>query len=91
MLDEALEQIVAGDEIGFGIDLDDHALETADRDADQALGGNAPGFLGRLGQALLAQPIDRRLHVAIRLSKRRLAIHHAGAGLVAKLLDHLSA
>ena len=66
---QALELIVAGDEIGFRIDLDDHALVAGDRDADQPLGGDAPGFLGRLGEALLAQPIDRGLQIAARFRR----------------------
>ena len=59
------------------------------RNADQAFGGDAAGLLGGLGQALLAQPVDRGLHVAVGLAERRLAIHHARAGLLAQLLDHL--
>ena len=59
------------------------------RDADQAFGGDAAGLLGGLRQALLAQPVDRRLHVAVGLAERGLAIHHARAGRVAQLFDHL--
>ena len=88
-LDQALEQIVARDEVGLGIDLDHDALGALDRDADQAFGGDAAGLLGGLGQALLAQPIDRGLHVAGGLAERRLAIHHARAGHLAQVLDHL--
>ena len=57
--------------------------------ADQAFGRDAAGFLGGLRQALLAQPILRRLHVAVGLGERALAIHHAGAGQLAQFLDHL--
>ena len=57
-------------------------------DADQALGGDAAGLLGGLRQALLAQPVDGLLDVALGLGQRGLAVHHAGAGLVAQLLHH---
>ncbi len=88
-LDEALEQLVAGDEVGLGVDLDDDALGALDRDADQTFRGDAVGLLGSLGQALLAQPIDRGVDVARRLTERRLAIHHPRAGHLAQVLDHL--
>ena len=82
-----LEVIVAGDEVGFGIDLDNDADVVLDGDADKAFGRNPPALLGRLGEALLAQPIDRRLDVAVGLAQRILAIHHARAGLFAQILD----
>ena len=63
-------------------------LVPATLSADQALGGDAAGFLGGLREALLAQPVDRGLHLAVGLGQRRLAIHHAGAGRLAQLLDH---
>ena len=88
-LDQALEQVVAGDEVGLGVDLDDDALGALDRDADQTFGGDAVGFLGGLGQALLAQPIDRGIDVARGFAERGLAIHHARAGHFAQVLDHL--
>ena len=46
-----------------------------------------PAFLAAAGEALLAQPVDRRLEIAGGLAQRLLAVHHAGAGLVAQLLD----
>ena len=84
---QRLEVVVAGDEIGLGIDLDHDADIVLDRDADEAVGGDAPALLGRLGEALLAQPVDRGLDVAVRLAQRVLAIHHARAGLLAQILD----
>ena len=65
-LDQTLEQVVARDEIGFRIHLDDDAFVARKRDADQTLGGDPPGLLGGLGQPLFAQPIDRGLEVAAR-------------------------
>ena len=51
-------------------------------------GSDAPGLLGGLGEALLAQPIDCACEIAIGFDERRLAVHHAGVGLVAEFLDH---
>src|SRR5215813_7070442 len=88
---KALELLVAGDKVGFRIDFDDDALEATDRNADQAFRGDAPGLLGGLGKPFLAQPVNRSFHVAVGLTERGFAVHHARAGLVAELLNHLSA
>ncbi len=85
---EALELVVAGDEVGFGIDFHQRARALADGDADKAFGGHAAGLLGGLGDAFLAQPIDGGFHVAAGLVQRLLAVHHARAGLVAQVLHH---
>ena len=84
---QRLEVIVAGDEVGLGIDLDNDADIVLDGDADEALGRHPAALLGGLGEALLAQPVDRRLDVAVGLAQRILAIHHARAGLFAQILD----
>ncbi len=87
-LNQALEQVVAGDEVGFRIDFDHNALGALDGDADQTFGRDAAGLLGGLGQTLLAQPIDRTFEIAAGLVQRRLAIHHARAGFLAEVLHH---
>ncbi len=84
---EPLKVVVARDEIGLGIDLDDDPDLVLDRHADQTVGGDAPALFGRLGETLLAQPVDGGLDVAVRLGQRVLAIHHARAGLLAQFLD----
>ncbi len=84
---QRLEIIVASDEVGFGIDLDDDADIVLDGDADKTFGRHPTALLGGFGQALLAQPIDRRLDIAVGLAQRILAIHHARAGLFAQILD----
>ena len=61
---EALEALVARDEIGLGIHLDDGARLAAGGDANQAFGGHSPGLLGRGREAFLAQPIDGRFEIA---------------------------
>ena len=85
---EVLEALVASDEIGLRIHLDHDAVIAAMGERDEAFGRHATGFLRGLGEAFLAQPVDRGLDPALGLVQRRLAIHHARAGLVAKLLDH---
>ncbi len=87
---QRLKVVIAGDEIGLGIDLDDDADVVLDRDADQPVGRYAPALLGRLGETFLAQPVDRRLDIAVRLAQRVLAIHHSRAGLLAQILDQPS-
>src|SRR5262249_27611799 len=84
---EALELLVAGDEIGLGIDLDEGSARALDREPDQAFRGDATRLLGGSGKTLLAQPVEGALEVALRLGQRLLAIHHAGPGLLPKLLD----
>ena len=81
LADESLEAVVAGNEVGLGIDLDHRALAAVGGDADQALGGHAAGLLGGGRQALLTQPVDGLFEVAGGLGERLLTIHHAGAGL----------
>ncbi len=79
---------VPGDEIRLRIDLDDDPVDAADKNGDEPLGGDPAGFPGRLGKPLLAQPIDRRFDFAPGFAEGILAIHHAGAGLLAKILHH---
>ena len=86
---ESEEVLVLGDEVGFAVDLDQHGLAAGLRHHDATFGGDAIGLLVSLGQALLAQPFDRRVHVAVVLGKCLFALHHAGAGTLAQFLDHL--
>ncbi len=88
-LHQALEVVVAGDEVRLRVDLDHGGLGALGEDADKALGGDAAGLLGGLRQALLAEKIDGRLDVAVGLVQGRLAVHHACAGHLAQFLDHL--
>ena len=49
----------------------------------------APVYL--FGETFFAQPVDGLLQLALGLGERHLAVHHAGAGLVAQLLHHAGA
>jgi hypothetical protein len=83
-----LEFLVASDEVGLGIDLDKRRFLRLGGKADEPFGGNAAGLLSGLGEALGPEPIDGGFHIAARLVQRRLAIHHARAGLLAQVLNH---
>jgi hypothetical protein len=89
-----LEQVVAGDEIGLGVQFDgggDHACALVlDGQSHEAFGGDAVGLFGGLGQALGAQPVGGRFDIAVRFLQRFLAVHHADAGLIAKFLHERS-
>src|SRR5690606_25648007 len=87
---EGQEVGVLGDEVGLGVDLDQHRLAGGLGHRDAALGGDAAGLLVGLGEAGLAQPVGGGLDVAVVLGECLLALHHAGAGPLAQLLDHRS-
>ena len=86
-LGEGEEVGVLGDEVGLGVDLDQHGLAAVLGDRDAAFGGDAAGLLVGLGQARLAQPLGGGVDVAVVLGERLLALHHAGAGALAQFLD----
>ena len=89
VLDVVDEELVLGDEVALGVDLDDgaHAAVGADPGVSHALGGYAAGLLLRGGEALLAQPLDGLVHVAVGGGKGLLAVHHADAGGLAEVLN----
>ncbi len=91
---QGLEQVVTGDEVGFGVDFDgggDHAGALGFRsDDNQAFGGDAVGLLGGLAEALGAQPVHGGVDVAIVLGQGLLAVHHAHARLFAQVLNESS-
>src|SRR3546814_1115928 len=62
--DEALELLVLRNEVGFAVHFDHRAAVAVGGDADEAFGGDAAGLLGGGGEALGAEPVDRRFDVA---------------------------
>ena len=86
---EGDEVLVARDEVGVAVDLDEHAglAVRVDVGLDGALGGLAAAHLERLVAEADAQQLDGGVDVAAGLGQRRLAIHHSRARLVAQLLD----
>ena len=87
--DELLEVLVAGHEVGLAVDLDEHAQPAAGVDVGGhlALAGVAAGLLGGCRLAPLAEQDDGLLEVAAGLLEGALAVHEAGAGALAELLD----
>src|SRR5262249_31309854 len=85
---QALELVGAGHEVGLAVHLDEHADPAAGMDVglDQSFAGLAPRLRIRLGDALLAQVLDRLVHVARALRQCLLALHHADTGSAAELL-----
>ena len=89
VLNEGAEALVAGDEVGFAIDFDQHADLVADVNvgADDAFLGFATGLLRRGGCAFFAEDRFGGGEVALGFDERLFAIHHARVGFFAELLD----
>src|SRR5579875_1049767 len=75
-----------GNEVGFAVELEQHAELAAGMDvrADRAFRGDPAGALRCRGDTLLTKPYDCLFQVAIGLGQRLLAVHYTGAGLVAQ-------
>ena len=85
---ERQEVLVLRDRLGLAADRDDRAVCVVGLDEDDALGRLAVGALRGGRHALLAQELDGRVEVAVRLLQRALAVHHPRARRVAELLHH---
>ena len=59
------------------------------RDRDDALARRTPLALAGLRETALAQQLDRALRVAAGVGEHLLAIHHAGASLLAQRFHRL--
>ena len=91
VLEQLLEVLGAGHEVGLAVELDEHADLAAGVDvgSDGALVGGAAGLLGGRGHAALAQDDEGVLHVALGLLQGLQAVAHGRAGLFAEFLDEL--
>jgi hypothetical protein len=89
VLEQRLEVVGAGDEVGLAVDFEQHADLAAGVDvgADRALVGGAGGLLLRRGHAALAQHDEGAFDVALGLLQGLQTIAHGRAGLLAQLLD----
>jgi hypothetical protein len=87
ILDEVLEVIGAGDEIGFAVHLDEYAELGARMNirSDDALTRDARGLLRGGSDAMLAQDDLGFSEIPVCLHQCALAFHHARAGAVAEL------
>ncbi len=83
------ELLALGDEVRLALQLDEDAggLVVGDTGDDRAVRGGAALALGDALLALDAQDLDGLVDVAVGLVQRLLAVHHAGAGELAELLD----
>ena len=89
VLHQIQESIGLGSEIGLGVDLDHNTHAIHNDSIGDALGGNPARLLGGLGQALLPEPVDGGIHVAVGGLEGLLAVHHAHVGHFTELLNVL--
>ncbi len=88
-LGKRAEVFVLGDEVGFGVDLDEDMAPSlfVALEHDSAFGRDARSLLVGFRLALLAEQLGRVVDVAAGVDQRLLAIHHPRAGTLAELLD----
>ena len=92
VLHELLERLALGAEVGLAVDLN-HSADTAlgaDAGIGHTLGGHTAGLLRGLGQALLTQPVNSLVHIAVAGLESLLAVHHADVGHLTQSLNILS-
>ena len=89
ILDEVVEVVGPRNEVRLAVHFHEDADLAAHVDvaADGTLRRGPAGALRGLRQSALAQQGHRLFHVAVGFGERGLALHHAGARLVAKLFD----
>ena len=87
IVDQFLEIVGAGHEIGLAVDFHHHAELAAvvDVGADQTLLGGAGGLLAGRRDAALAQNHFGFGHVALGFHQGVLAFHHSRAGALAEV------
>src|SRR5690606_10817452 len=90
LVDEGLEVVLHGQEVGLGVDFDDDGglVVVSHLDRDGAFSGNVASLLGGLDRTSGAHVVDGFLDVATGCFKGLFAIHHALAGTLLQLLDH---
>ena len=84
ILDESHEQVGLGAEVGLAVHFHQSAHAVLGQRIGHTLGSNAASLLGSLGQALLAQPLNSLVHIAVALDQRLFAVHHTHAGHLAQ-------
>ena len=90
VLHQVHESVGLGGEVGLGVHFDHNAHAVHNGSKGNALSGNAVSLLGSLGQALLTQPVNGLVHIAIGSLESLLAVHHADVGHFAQFLNVLS-
>jgi hypothetical protein len=86
------ELFAAGDEIRLAVELNNrhNLVARVDVHAKGSLCGRLARALLDILKALLAKNLNRLLHGALSLVQSRLAVHHARAGHLTELLNHLA-
>ncbi len=84
---ESLKFVAARDEVGFAIHFDERGVVAGSLDRNRAFRGNTRGFLVRLGEPALAHELGRGVQITLGFDERLFALHHSGAGALAKLFD----
>ena len=87
VLDEGHEGSALGAEVGLAVDLHQCAHAVLHQSVRHALGGDAAGLLGGLGQALLTQILHGLVHIAVGLGQCLLAVHHTHASHLTQVLN----
>ena len=92
VLDEVDERLALCAEVGLAVDLDDSADAALGANVciSHTFGSNAAGLLCGLCKALLTQPFDCLIHIAVGLGEGLLAVHHADVGHLAESFNILS-
>ena len=92
ILDKLNERSGLRAEVGLAVDLDDGADAALGADVciSHTLSRDAAGLLRGLCKALLAQPLDCLVHIAVGLGEGLLAVHHADVGHLAESFNILS-
>ena len=88
---EAAEVVATRDEVRLAVHFDQHAGLAVGGllDDDHAFGGDARGLLVGLRETRLAHVLGGGVQVAVGFDECLLALHHAGAGALAQLLDRI--
>src|SRR5918995_1333991 len=90
-LHQGAELVGVRDEVRLAVHFDQHTHGVVEMDVavDQPLVRRSTRALRHRCETLLAEELDRTLHVSAGLLQRALAIHHPGARALAELLDLL--
>lgn len=88
-LDQGVESVALGNEVGLAVDFDEHTRIAFDVGIDDALCGDLGSAFCSLRDAALAEKIRSLVHIALCIDKGLLAIHHACARLFTERHDVL--
>ena len=88
-LNECLESVVLGNEVGFCVYFDNSGNIILNHDVNNAFSGDTAGFLVSLAQTLFSQDLDSFVEVTVGFNESLLAVHHTNTGLGSQVIYHL--